>query len=160
MRWAHIPATAEITPTHNLRYTICIPSWLWVIALRHDKQEVRYQCFSHEKFTADVEHCSLFYLTPKQHTGPECKITLKAVPTHAGAAGRVIIWRHLKPIFLKLFRPRARFAKVDSVCPNCGHHNSVYSVDVSASYRLVPREAARLACSLVRSCSFTATRQS
>ena len=50
----------------------------------------------------------------------------------------MIIWRHLELIFFKLFRPRARLANViDSVCQNCGHHNSDYSGDVSASYRLM-----------------------
>ena len=77
------------------------------------------------RFTAETEHCSQFYLTPTHNSeAPECKIALRAGPRHADSAGRLIIWRQLKPIFFKLFRPRARMANViDSVCQNCGHHN-------------------------------------
>ena len=104
--WAYIHATAENGPTHNLRYDCTasrMTSRLWVIAASPDRQALRYQCLGLETLAADVEHCSQFYLTPTHNAeATECKIALKAGPRHADAAGRVIIWRHLKPIFFKL----------------------------------------------------------
>jgi hypothetical protein len=47
--------------------------------------------------------------------------TIRAVPRHVGAPGRLIIRLPFKPIFFKLFRPRKGLANSSEVvCPNCG----------------------------------------
>jgi hypothetical protein len=56
-----------------------------------------------------------------RHQNCMCLDLSRADPTHVGAPERLIIRRHLKPIFFKLFRSRTELPKLsEGVRPNCG----------------------------------------
>ena len=90
-------------------------------------------------------------------------VCTRASQRYVGAPGSLIIWRPLKQIFFKLFRPRTGLAlaqiadnsrKNSSACGNLSllaPHFRLFVWCISAPSRLATRAAARLARPLVRS---------